>query len=100
MEDPVVVVGLSFRLPQEAFTEEGFWDILCSGRSTMTEVPADRFNIDGYYSPDRNRLDTVQSQPKFHRIHQAKFVSAYRSTFQVVTSSRAMWLLLMHHSLR
>lgn len=48
-EDPVVVVGLSFRFPQDAVTEEGFWDIICRRISTMTEAPEDRYNIDGHH---------------------------------------------------
>lgn len=57
--DPIVVVGFSLRFPQEASTAEGFWEMLREGRSAMTEVPPDRFNINGFYHPDASRTDTV-----------------------------------------
>ena len=59
MDDPVVVVGLSFEFPQGANSTKTFFDILREGRCTMTEVPGDRFNIDAFYHPDPDRLDTV-----------------------------------------
>ncbi|KAL8747820.1 MAG: hypothetical protein Q9190_000364 [Brigantiaea leucoxantha] len=33
--------------------------MLIDGRSAMTEVPPDRFNIDSFYHPNGDRLDTV-----------------------------------------
>lgn len=57
--DPIAVVGYSLRFPQEATTAESFWEMLREGRSAMTEVPSDRFNIDGFYHPDASRPDTV-----------------------------------------
>lgn len=57
--DPIVVVGFSLRFPQEATSAEGFWEMLCEGRSAMTEVPSDRFNTNGFYHPDASRTDTV-----------------------------------------
>ncbi|KAI1341943.1 hypothetical protein F5Y15DRAFT_406440 [Xylariaceae sp. FL0016] len=58
-EDPVVVVGFGFRFPQDAVSEDAFWDIICEGKSTMTEVPKSRFNIDGHSSKDGSRQDTM-----------------------------------------
>lgn len=49
-DDPVVVVGFSFNFPQDAVSEEGFWDIIHRGISTMTEVPKDRYDINGYHA--------------------------------------------------
>lgn len=42
---------------------ETFWQMLMEGRSAMTEVPQDRFNIDAFYHPDPTRLDTVYHSP-------------------------------------
>ncbi|KAK9776195.1 putative Polyketide synthase [Seiridium cardinale] len=58
-EDPVVVVGFGFRFPQDAISEDAFWDIICAGKSTMTEVPKSRFNINGFFSNDATRQDTM-----------------------------------------
>ncbi|KAJ8133410.1 hypothetical protein O1611_g213 [Lasiodiplodia mahajangana] len=60
--EPMAIIGLSIRFPQEAVSPEGFWDILLQGRSVMTEVPPDRFNINGFYHPDPSRHDTINSR--------------------------------------
>ncbi|KAI1171949.1 hypothetical protein F4777DRAFT_593267 [Nemania sp. FL0916] len=57
-DDPVVIVGLSFRFPQDAVTEEAFWDIMYRGTSTMTEIPKDRWNINGHHVPESVRHGT------------------------------------------
>ena len=57
--EPIAVIGFSLRFPQEATSPESFWEMLCEGRSAMTEVPSDRFNINGFYHPDASRTDTV-----------------------------------------
>lgn len=57
--EPIAVIGFSVKFPQEATTAEGFWNLLVQGRSAMTEIPGDRFNINAFYHPDANRHDTV-----------------------------------------
>nr|XP_001396949.2 polyketide synthase [Aspergillus niger CBS 513.88] len=60
--DPVAVVGFSLRFPQDATSPQSFWKILQEGRSVTTEVPSDRFNINGFYHPDASRTDTVNAR--------------------------------------
>lgn len=57
--EPVAVVGFSARLPQEATTGEAFWKMLSEGRSVVTEIPKERFNIDAFYHPNAERSDAV-----------------------------------------
>lgn len=45
--EPLAIIGLSVKFPQEADTLDGFWDMLREGRSAASRVPADRFNVDG-----------------------------------------------------
>jgi acyl transferase domain-containing protein len=59
--EPIAVIGFSMRFPENATTPEGFWEILQNGRSVMTEVPPDRFKVDGFYDSDASRPDTVRS---------------------------------------
>ena len=59
--EPIAVVGMAFKFPQEATTEKGFWAILQGKRNVMTEWPKDRINIDAFYHPDGNRKDTVRA---------------------------------------
>ena len=57
--EPIAVIGFAARLPQDATSVEGFWQMLSEGRSARTEVPKTRFNIDAFYHPDPERVDTV-----------------------------------------
>lgn len=50
--EPIAVVGMGVRLPGSADDPEAFWDLLSSGRDAVTEIPADRWNIDGMFDPD------------------------------------------------
>ena len=57
--DPVAIIGFSARLPQDGETAEGFWTMLCEGRSAASRVPKERFNVDAFYHPDASRAGTV-----------------------------------------
>ncbi|KAE8858793.1 hypothetical protein PTNB73_08273 [Pyrenophora teres f. teres] len=57
--EPIAIVGMSANLPQSATSPEAFWKLLEEGRSAMTEVPSDRFNIDAFYHPNGDRLNTL-----------------------------------------
>ncbi|KAJ5752589.1 hypothetical protein N7520_009506 [Penicillium odoratum] len=56
---PLAIVGLSFRLPQNAVTPDAFWEMIMSRRCAVTEFPPDRLNIEGHYSPEADRLDSL-----------------------------------------
>ena len=49
--EPIAVVGIGCRFPQAATPEE-FWNLLASGRDTIAEVPAERWDINAWYDPD------------------------------------------------
>src|SRR5579884_1130259 len=48
--EPVAIVGMSCRFPGAADLTT-FWDVLCSGRDTITEVPPSRFDVEALYDP-------------------------------------------------
>ncbi|KAI0485064.1 hypothetical protein GGR56DRAFT_681136 [Xylariaceae sp. FL0804] len=50
------------RFPQEATSADGLWEILSQGRSVMTEVPRERFNINGFYHPDASHPGTINAR--------------------------------------
>ncbi|WP_168206253.1 non-ribosomal peptide synthetase [Labrenzia sp. PHM005] len=52
----IAVIGLAGRYPQ-AYDIAGFWDNLRNGRDGITEVPADRWKWQDYFSTDRSRID-------------------------------------------
>ena len=58
--EPIAVIGYSLKFPQDATSPEDFWQMLLHGRSAMTEVPKDRWNIDGFYHPNPDRHDSVR----------------------------------------
>ena len=60
--EPIVVIGFSLKFPQSAKSPDAFWSMLSKGRSAMSDVPGDRFNIEAFYHPNTERLDTVSLQ--------------------------------------
>lgn len=50
--EPIAIIGLGCRFPGDATDAESFWQLLRDGVDTVTEVPADRWDIDAYYDPD------------------------------------------------
>lgn len=61
--EPIAVIGFALKFPQEATSPEEFWQMLLQGRSAMTEVPKDRWNIDAFYHPNPDKLDFVSLPP-------------------------------------
>ncbi|OGE53444.1 hypothetical protein PENARI_c008G05255 [Penicillium arizonense] len=50
--EPIAIVGLANRFPQQASTTEGLWELLLESRSTWSPIPKERFNSDAFYHPD------------------------------------------------
>lgn len=57
--EPLVIVGLAFRFPGDVNSPEEFWNLLQEKRCAATEVPTSRMNINGFYRPCDNRVDSV-----------------------------------------
>ncbi len=49
--EPIAIIGLSCRFPK-ASNPQAFWELLRNGVDAISEVPADRWNVDTFYSPD------------------------------------------------
>ncbi|PSL48187.1 acyl transferase domain-containing protein [Chitinophaga niastensis] len=49
--EPIAIIGLSGRYPQAATLEE-YWNNLATGKDCITEIPADRWPVDGFFNPD------------------------------------------------
>ncbi|CZR44814.1 putative polyketide synthase [Fusarium proliferatum ET1] len=54
-EDPLCIVGMACRLPGGIRSPDDLWDFLMQKKSAYAPVPADRYNIDGFYHPQSNR---------------------------------------------
>ena len=57
--EPIAVIGLALKFPQTAVNADTFWEMLIKGRSAMTEVPKDRFNVEAFYHSDATRANAV-----------------------------------------
>ena len=51
VDEPIAIIGMACRFPQ-APSPEAFWELLRNGVDAITEVPADRWNVDALYDPD------------------------------------------------
>ncbi|WP_066022305.1 MULTISPECIES: type I polyketide synthase [Clostridium] len=48
------IVGMSCRFPNGGNSPEEYWDVLISGKNGISNMPRDRWDIDKYYSEDKN----------------------------------------------
>ncbi|WP_143669868.1 SDR family NAD(P)-dependent oxidoreductase, partial [Streptomyces sp. rh195] len=51
-DDAIAIIGMSGRYPGARNPDE-FWQNLTAGRDRITEIPGDRWPLDGFYEPDR-----------------------------------------------
>jgi acyl transferase domain-containing protein/surfactin synthase thioesterase subunit/acyl carrier protein/NADP-dependent 3-hydroxy acid dehydrogenase YdfG len=68
--EPIAIVGLSCRFPF-AETLEAFWKLLSEGKETITEIPAERWDITKYFDPDpeADRKTNQRHSSLLQRIH-------------------------------
>ncbi|WP_424888923.1 SDR family NAD(P)-dependent oxidoreductase [Streptomyces sp. XH2] len=52
--EPIAVIGMSGRYPGAGNVAE-FWENLKAGRDCVREIPADRWPLEGFYEPDREK---------------------------------------------
>ncbi|KAF2804409.1 reducing type I polyketide synthase [Mytilinidion resinicola] len=53
---------MAFQFPSGAVTEDAFWEMLTSKHCASTDFPADRMNIDAFYSPDPKKPNSVHTK--------------------------------------
>ncbi|KAH7303833.1 polyketide synthase [Stachybotrys elegans] len=58
-QDPVCIVGLACRLPGGIQSASDFWEFLARGKTAQGRIPAERFNIDGFYDGGNPRTATM-----------------------------------------
>jgi len=51
-KEPIAIIGIGCRFPGGANSPEAFWKLLRDGTDAITEVPANRWNVDTFYDPD------------------------------------------------
>jgi acyl transferase domain-containing protein/acyl carrier protein len=50
---PIAVIGMGCRLPGGIDSPEAFWEALLRGDDLVTEIPADRWDVEDHYDPER-----------------------------------------------
>ncbi len=51
--EPIALVGLGCRFPGDADDAESFWSLLVGDGDALGDVPAERWDADAYFDPDR-----------------------------------------------
>ncbi|MFF2801421.1 type I polyketide synthase [Streptomyces sp. NPDC058051] len=58
-DDPVVIVGMSCRVPGEVTGPDDLWQLVVDGTDAISALPEDRgWDVDGIYDPDLSRPHT------------------------------------------
>jgi acyl transferase domain-containing protein/protein-L-isoaspartate O-methyltransferase len=60
--EPIAIVGIGCRLPGDVDSPERYWQLLRDGVDAITEVPADRFDIDALFDADPDRPGKVSTR--------------------------------------
>ena len=51
-KESIAIIGIGCRFPGGANDAESFWKLLLDGREAVSEVPADRWNVERYYDAE------------------------------------------------
>ena len=58
--EPIAIIDLDLKLPQDAAALEGFCEMRKNGRSALTEVPKDWYKLDAFHHPESDRAGIVR----------------------------------------
>jgi acyl transferase domain-containing protein len=53
---PIAVIGMGCRLLGEIDSPDAFWQALLRGDDLVTEIPADRWDVEDHYDPERGGI--------------------------------------------
>lgn len=56
---PIAIIGMGVRFPGDGSNPERFWNMLAEAKSARSEVPKSRYNINGFWHPDSERLGAI-----------------------------------------
>ena len=84
---PIAIVGLAGRYPGDAANPEKLWTLISEGRSAMTEIPKDRFNIDAFWHPHNERSGAINVRGGHYMNHQD--IDAFDAPFFSITPNEA-----------
>jgi acyl transferase domain-containing protein len=87
-DQPIAIVGMSMRFPGGDNPPE-YWDLLCSGRTAIGNVPENRWNPDRFYNPDpKNPGTTYVRTGGFIR----RAMDEFDASFFGISPREAIWM--------
>jgi acyl transferase domain-containing protein/acyl carrier protein len=57
--EPIAIVGIGCRFPGGANDPESYWNLMCAGVDTVSEIPPDRWDVDKFYDSDTSKPGTT-----------------------------------------
>ncbi|MBI4852598.1 MAG: SDR family NAD(P)-dependent oxidoreductase [Acidobacteria bacterium] len=61
-QEPIAIVGAACRFPGGVKDLDSFWRLLEQGQDAVTEIPQERWKIEGFYDPDPKKQSTSYSK--------------------------------------
>ncbi|KAI1171815.1 lovastatin nonaketide synthase [Nemania sp. FL0916] len=84
--EPIAIIGAACRLPGEASSLDGLWNMMRNSRSAHARVPEDRWDADAFYHPDPDRKGTLTTT---HGFFLEQDVATFDAPFFSVTPKEA-----------
>ncbi|AEO58697.1 polyketide synthase [Thermothelomyces thermophilus ATCC 42464] len=53
--EPIAIIGMSAKFGGSASSPSKLWDMVRDGKSAWSPIPKDRFDVDSFYHPDKDR---------------------------------------------
>ncbi|KAK2758599.1 Type I Iterative PKS [Arachnomyces sp. PD_36] len=72
-ENSVALTGLSCKFPGDGDSLDNFRELIYSGKSAWSKIPRERFNVDGFWSPSKNRNTSITQGGHFLKDDISKF---------------------------
>src|SRR5437016_5545823 len=60
--EPIAIIGIGCRFPGQSDNPQAFWQLLLERGDAISEVPADRWDVDAFYDPDPAARGKISSR--------------------------------------
>ena len=60
--EPIAIIGMGCRFPGGANDPAAYWGLLRDGVDAIRQVPADRWDADRFYDPDRTQQGKINTR--------------------------------------
>lgn len=103
VKESIAIVGIGCRFPGEVNSPTEFWEKLKGGLDAITDVPADRWQLEEYYDPDTNKAGKIKSAKggfiKDIDKFDAEFFSIFPAEAQCIDPQQRMLLEVTYQAL-